>query len=174
VVDYMGKMICGWDEERLLEYGTGGLDSDTRASLKRHFADCGACRAFVAGQHSVWAALDAWEAPPVSAGFDRALHRRMADAAGWGDRLARWFRPAWVRRGLPLMAAAGALVVAAVVWQRPAAAPISRSAGRGAASVKPVQIDQLRPDQVEGALQEMETLQEFDGMIRPDSGNSEM
>ena len=67
----MDKMVCGFGEETLLDYAGGMGDSDDRDAVERHLEACPACRDFVAAQRALFAALDTWEAPDVSAGFDR-------------------------------------------------------------------------------------------------------
>ncbi|MGD0499025.1 MAG: zf-HC2 domain-containing protein [Bryobacteraceae bacterium] len=163
----MGATNCGWNEETLLEYGAGRLDSRTRASVERHLEVCAACREAAAGQQALWAALDAWEAPPVAADFDRRLYRRMEEDVPWRERMLRLFRPALVRRGLPIAAAAGLAVAAVILIERPAASPPVPAANAQ-------QVEPLRPDQGESALQDMEMLQEFNGLIRPDAGESRL
>jgi anti-sigma factor RsiW len=163
----MGATNCKWDEETLLAYGAGRLDPQTRESVEQHLEGCASCREAAAGQQAVWAALDAWDAPPVGADFDRRLYRRMKEEIPWRERILRLFRPALVRRGLPITAAAGLMVAAVVFFVRPAAPP-------PAPKTDAQQVEALRPDQVESALQDMEMLQEFNGLIRPDAGNSEM
>jgi hypothetical protein len=59
------------------------------------------------------------------------------------------------------------MVAAVVVFEKPAARP-------PAPKTDAQQVEALRPDQVESALQDMEMLQEFNGLIRPEAGNSEM
>jgi anti-sigma factor RsiW len=158
----MSRMDCGENEEALMAYAAGGLDQAGRANLERHLAECATCRELVGGQRAVWNALGAWDAPPVSADFDRRLYDRIEREVSWWDRALRPFRPALARQWLPIMAAACLLLAAGVV--------VHRSADVGPAPQKAsAQLESLRPEQVEGALEDMELLQEFDGLVRPDS-----
>ena len=158
---------CRGRTELLLEYAAGGLDAAGREAVEKHLGECGPCRDLVAGQQRVWAALDGWEAPPVSEDFDRRLHARIAREGSWWDRIPRLFSPALLRRGLPLAAAAGLALVAILVMSRPAPVPPAPLA-----QVR--QVEPLRPDQVETALQDMEMLREFNGLVRPDPADSKM
>src|SRR5260370_42315822 len=56
--------------------------------------------------------MDSGEAPPVSQDFNRRLYRRIEQEVSVWDMLARPFRPLFVRRGLPVAAAACLLVMA--------------------------------------------------------------
>ena len=158
---------CRGETELLLEYAAGGLDAAGREALERHMEECGPCRDFVAGQRAVEAALDRWEAPPVSADFDRRLYARIAREDSWWDQIPRLFSPALIRRGLPIAAAAGLFLVAFLVMNRPESV---RQAPPAAAR----QVEPLRPDQVETALQDMEMLREFNGLVQPDPADSKM
>jgi hypothetical protein len=151
----------------LLEYAAGGLDAAGREAVERHIGECGPCRDLVADQRGVWAALDGWEAPPVSVDFDRRLYARIAREESWWDRILRLFSPVLMRRGLPVAAAAGLALVAILVMSHPAPVPPAPLA-------KVQQAEPLRPDQVETALQDMEMLREFNGLVRPDPADSKM
>src|SRR5690349_3128736 len=89
----------------LLDYCSRKLDAERTLILERHIELCPACREFAENQRAVWSALDSWEAAPVSADFDRRLYARIAEPAGWRDRLASMLRPVMVYRGVPAMAA---------------------------------------------------------------------
>ncbi len=77
--------------ELLLAHVSRTLDAERAAVLEEHMARCAACRDYYAAQLAVWAALDHWEAPPVSADFDRRLYRRIEAVSRPWD-LARVFR----------------------------------------------------------------------------------
>jgi anti-sigma factor RsiW len=158
---------CRGETELLLEYAAGGLDAAGREAVERHIEECGPCRDFVAGQRAAWAALDGWEAPPVSGDFDRRLYARIAREASWRDWIPRPFSPALMRRGLPVAAAAGLALVAVLVMNRP-------ESDRPAPPAAAQQVEPLRPDQAETALQDMEMLREFSGLVRPDPADSKM
>ena len=152
---------CREETELLLEYAAGGLDAADREAVERHMEACGPCREFVAGQRAVWAALDRWETPPVAEDFDRRLYARIARESSWWDRITRLFSSAPIRRGLPVVAAAGLVLAAFLVINRSEPAPLAPPAAAR-------QVEPLGPDQVETALQDMEMLREFSGLVRPD------
>jgi anti-sigma factor RsiW len=135
----------GGNAEALLAYCSRKLEAENAALLERHIEVCPACREFVEGQRAVWAALESWEAAPVSADFDRRL-----------------FRPLLFRQGVPVAAAAGLLLVATALIQRPVYVP------PGSAQVV------VRPEQAEHALQDMEMMREFNRLISPDSAEPTM
>jgi hypothetical protein len=72
-----------------------------------------------------------------------------------------------MRRGLPVAAAAGLALVAVLVMNRP-------ESDRPAPPAAAQQVEPLRPDQAETALQDMEMLREFSGLVRPDPADSKM
>jgi anti-sigma factor RsiW len=139
------------------------LDGETAAAIEAHVHACPACARILAGQRSVSEALDLWEAPPVSADFDRRLYRRIEQEVPWWDFLLRPFRPRLGARFLPITAAAGLLVAAGLWIERPGEvpAPASRSA----------QVDALPPDQAASALEDMQMVQEFSNLVRQDSAD---
>jgi len=148
--------------ERLLAYCAGKLDSQAAAALEEHIRSCPGCADFVKEQRAVWEALDGWETAPVSADFDRRMHRRIQQEVSWWDLLMRPFRPLMARQGLPVAAAACLVIAAGVMLQRPAAVPpefIPQSAQVNAAS----------PDQLEHAIDDMEILRELNHLVRPDA-----
>jgi anti-sigma factor RsiW len=164
----MSRMECGESADLLLRFAAGRLDPEAGARIERHLLACASCREFAAGQRAVWDALDAWETAPVSPDFDRRLYRRIESEGAWWARLMAPFRPAPIRRGLPVAAAACFALVAGimVVDRSPGVRPPPRKAS--------VQVESLRPDQVESALEEMEMLREINGLVRPDSAPSAM
>ena len=102
-------------------------------------------------KRSVDQALDLWEAPPVSADFDRRLYRRIEQDVPWWHFLVR------PNRFLPVAAAAGLLIAAGIWVGQPGITPAPRSAGI-----------ELPPDQAESALHEMEMIEEFNRLVRSD------
>jgi len=149
----------------LLEYVSGGLSETREGALEGHLAECPACREFVRGQQSAWRALELWEAPPVSADFDRRLRQRIAEESTWWERL---LRPFGVRQLLPVAASAALLVAAGVLIERPPAPPPV------AAHVVTVEMEALQPDQVVQALDEMDALSEFNHSLKADSAEPRM
>src|ERR1017187_4117333 len=163
----MSRIDCGENADLLMEFVAGRLDAEARARLERHMEVCPACREFADGRQSVWKALDAWESAPVSPDFDRRLYRRIEREVSWWDRVLRPFRPALIRQGLPIAAAAGLALMAGIVMVRPTVV-------RPAPEKSSIQVESLRPDQVESAVEDMEMLQEINGLVRPDSAESTM
>jgi hypothetical protein len=74
--------------EILLDYCSQRMDPDRAAEFRLHVADCGDCQQVVEAQESVWNALDAYEAVPVSMDFDRKLWARIEaeDSQSWWQR----------------------------------------------------------------------------------------
>lgn len=164
----MSRMICGENAESLMEFVAGRLDAEAQARMERHLESCSACRELAAGQRAVWETLDGWKAAPVSPDFDRRLYARIEQPISWRDRLIGSFRPATLRWGLPLAATAGLVVMAGMIL-------VDRSGGvRPAPEKASIQLETLRPDQAEGALEDMEMLQEIDGVVRPAAAASTM
>ena len=148
----------------LLSYSSRNPDAARSSEWERHLESCSACREFVAGQQAVWQALDAWEAPAVSGDFDRRLLRRIELESQPGRPWwVRWLHPGGpllVRRGLPIAAAAGLLIVAGWMLGRPSLsrAPLPRSP----------QVEALQPEQVEHAFDDMQMLGDFTRVTRSD------
>jgi anti-sigma factor RsiW len=149
----------------LLAFGSGTLEPDTSIKLQRHVDSCAACRQFVEKQSAVWEALDLWEAPPVSADFDRRLYQRIEQQVSWWQKLFRPLRPVFQYRSLPIAAAAGVLIMAGLLLDRPVAAPVP-------APQQTAQVEGLQPDQVEHAIDEMEMLNQFNHLMRSDPADS--
>jgi anti-sigma factor RsiW len=157
-------------KELLLAHSTERLEAGRSALLDEHIQACPACRAFVAAQDAVWSALDAWEAAPVSADFDRRLYERIEKEVSWWDLLIRPFRPLMMRQGLPIAAAAVVLLVAGFLMQRPGG--ISLSSVPESAEVETAA--PVAQEQAEHALQEMEMMREFNSLVRPEAGDPRM
>ena len=153
--------------ELLLAYCARKLDAESTAILERHMEICPACREFSSGQRAVWEALDAWEAAPVTLDFDRRLYRRIDREVSWWQLLMRPVRPALVRQGLPIAAAACVLVMAGVLLERPASAP-------PVAQPQSAQVEAIQPDQVDHALDAMYMLGEFSSRMPRDAADSKM
>lgn len=151
--------------EILLGYCAQKLDAKTAAVLEAHIEICPACREFAEAQKAVWKSLDAWEAAPVSADFDRRLYARIEKEVSLWDLLLRPFRPLLARQGLPI-AAAAVVIMAGVLLDRPSVspAPISETS----ATVE------VAPDQAEPTLQEMETMRDLNRLMRPEGADSKI
>ena len=149
----------------LLAYSSGRLEPESTVRLQRHLEACPGCRQFVESQSAVWRALDSWEAPPVSIDFDRRLYQRIEQQVSWWDMLLRPFRPVLQSRGLPIAAAAGVLIVAGVLLDRPAAVP-------AAPPQQSAQVEVLQPDQVQHAVDEVEMLSQFNHLMRSEPADT--
>jgi anti-sigma factor RsiW len=144
--------------ERLLEYTAGRLAGDEAAALKSHLEVCARCREFAQQQQTVWQALEAWEAEPVSPDFERRLFARIdRTPVSWWARLSGQV----MHHAMPVAAAAGVMILAGVVLERPAVKPVEPPQVSA-------QVETLGPDQVQNALDDMETLRDFNHLVRPD------
>jgi anti-sigma factor RsiW len=146
--------------ETLLAYCSRTLDPEAAALLERHMARCPACAEFAAGQKAVWDALDAWDSQPASLDFDRRLYARIGERVSLWEWLARPFRPAFARQGLPIAAAACLLVMVGIMLERPGDVPLPASSQT---------VEAVPPDQVETALDDMEMLRQLQAMTRSES-----
>jgi len=153
--------------ELLLAYCSRNLDAERSAELEEHMRGCPSCREFDQGQRAVSEALDTWEAAPVSLDFDRRLYQRIQQEVSWWDLLVRPFRPLLFRQGLPIAATAGLVLMAGLLFQRPATVPRS-------ATPESAQVEAMPPEQVEHALDEMEMVREFNRLVRPDTTEPKM
>lgn len=149
----------------LLTYSSDRMSADSAAPLQRHVESCPACQRFLAQQAEVWDALDLWKPEPVTADFDSRLYQKIERQVSWREMFLRPFRPLFAARGLPIAAAAGLVIMAAVLLDRPAAAP-------PAPVPVSAQVETLQPDQVEHALDEVEMLHAFNHLMRSDPSDS--
>jgi anti-sigma factor RsiW len=149
----------------LLAYTARRLDAASAAIFEQHIDGCPACREFADAQQAVWSALDAWEAAPVSPDFDRRLYRRIEERGSWWNILLQPFRPAFVRQGLPIAAAACLLVMVGILIDRPAGETVV---------IPAVQTEVVQADQVDTALEDMEMLREFHRTVRADATRTSM
>jgi anti-sigma factor RsiW len=154
--------------EILLAYCARKLDAGSSAILEEHIKICPACREFAEGQQSVWKALDAWEAAPVSPDFDRRLYARIEKEVSLWDLILRPFRPLLVRQGLPIAAAAGVVIMAGFLLDRPA------GMNPGAPPETSANVEAVAPEQAEPTLQEMEMMRELNRMVHPENANSKI
>jgi len=160
-------MESGGNAEYLLDYASGELNPGMRAQIEQHLSACPACRKFAANQRTVWQALDSWEPAEVSIDFDRKLYQRIEQQVTWWTRLTRPLNPLF-RNAVPIAAAAGLVMVAGFLMNRPATAPPVTPSEESAV------VETLQPEQVETALEDMETLREFSHLVRPDSAEPKM
>jgi hypothetical protein len=122
------------------------------------------CSGLTGAHASVDSALDLWEAPAVSADFDRRLYRRIESDVRWWEFLLRPLGGPVAARGFTIAAAALVLLAAGLWIERPGAFPMAPAAS--------ATIEALPPDQAEHALQDMETMQEFGRLLPADSADS--
>jgi anti-sigma factor RsiW len=153
----------GQVEGVLLAYSSGELNTQETEEFEDHLRLCVSCREKASAQVAAWSALDLWEAPAVSADFDRQLHARIENEVSWWDRL---MRPVLVRRGLPVAAAAAAIIAAVLVVQ-PSAPP-------SPAVPESAQVQAVSPDQAEHALQDMEALRDFSHLLHSEANQPQM
>jgi anti-sigma factor RsiW len=157
-------MEAGGNAELLLDRAAGKLKADVRQQMEQHIQACHACSKFAGAQQSVWQALDAWEPADVSLDFDRRLYARIEQDVPWWTRLMRPLNPLF-RHSVPIAAAAGVVIMAGLLMNRPIAAPVTPA--------QSAQVEGLQPDQLQGALEEMETLREFNHLV-PDHVDPKM
>src|ERR1035441_2561736 len=159
------------DAQLLLDYCARKLEPESEARLRGHIVACGACREFARSQGAVWEALDAWEAAPVSADFDRRLSRRIEARVSWWDPLLRPFRSplrtAMVWRTLAATAAAGLMLTAGILLEHSAISPAPPPNDMA-------QVDSVQPELVERTLDAMEMLNEFSRHVGADSPGSKL
>lgn|SRR5581483_1245831 len=144
-----------------LAFSAHRLEPPETARLQKHLESCSTCREFVEKQQAVWQALDLWEAPPIAADFDRRLYQRLDQKETWQDRWLRPLRVLLVRQGLPVAAAACLIVVAGLVSQRPPDVSHPRHAQTA--------VENLQPDQVDHALDDLQMLGDFTSAARSDA-----
>jgi hypothetical protein len=164
------KMTCPMqtgNADILLDYCARALDAERTAMLESHMAHCRECNEMARGQAEIWAALDAFDAEPVSAGFDRKLYARIAES----ERVPAWERfwapvreylhgrPAW--QPVLSVAAASAMVAVVLLVRADLAQP-------GPATESAV--DARGVEQAERLLEDLEMLRLLEGPAPADSG----
>ena len=158
-------MELGGNGELLLDYAAGKLKAGAREQMEQHLAACSACREFAGAQQVVWQALEDWEPAEVSLDFDRRLYARIEQDVTWWTRLLRPLHPLF-RHSVPIAAAAGVIVMAGLLMNRPPAIPASPVPHSA-------QVEALQPEQVESALDDMEMLRQFNHLV-PDNASPKM
>lgn len=152
-------MEAGGNADLLLDYAAGKLKADIREQFEQHVKVCAACHEVAGTQNSVWQALDEWEPAEVSLNFDRRLYERIEQQqTPWWSRL--------FRHSVPVAATAGVLVMAGLMMYRPGAAPPAQTPTTA-------QVESLQPEQLQSALDEMESLREFSHLV-PDTPDAKM
>ena len=161
-------MICpleAGNEGLLLDYAAGKLKADVRAQVERHVETCAACNRYAGAQQTVWQAFDNWEPAEVSLDFDRRLYARIEQDGSWWARLMRPLSPL-LRHSVPIAATAGLIVVAGLLMNRPAGMP-------PAPAPQSAQVENLQPEQLQSALDDMEMLRQFNQLV-PDNAGPKM
>jgi anti-sigma factor RsiW len=138
-------------EELLVNYVFGSLDLDTANTYRHHLDTCPECQELVDLQIAVHKTMGEWEAPTVSADFDRKLLSRIRETAAAPSawlRFVRWI--GWPPAQYPVrwaMACApvAALAIGLAFWP---AAPVDTAL---------VEADDLQ--EVERTLDDLEALQ---------------
>lgn len=108
--------------------------------------------ALAAARRSVEDALELWEAPAVSADFDRRLYRRIEQDVRWWSFLVR------PQRLVPVGVAIGAVIAAGLWIGQPGVTPGPRTAA----------VEAMPPEQAEDALHEMQMIEELNRLVRSD------
>lgn len=145
--------------EILLSYCARSLEAEQVAQIEQHLTACAECRAWAAEQQTVWAAMDAWEAEPVSADFDAALFARIASTeqpSVW----QRWSEPVrqFLQGGLgwrPVLSAGAlalTLVVALSIENPFRTEPVGQT----------VKLEAQEIEQAERALEDLEMLRQLE------------
>ncbi len=145
-------MNCQAVKERIIaQSGRPNLSPE----VESHLWVCADCSKVYLEQQALWRALDAWEAPEVSAGFERRLFARIGKASPWAPFgwLLRLFRP--LQPAFPA-ALACVVLLAAVVVQRTREAPVVETA----AAVQTAEREEVR--QIETALNDIQMLNELE------------
>lgn len=141
--------------ELLLAYTARRLDPAKTAILESHMDVCPECAEFRVRQELVWQALDAWEAPSVTADFNRRLYQRIESeaAAPWYVRL---FTTPWVvwKPAIPL-ACAALVVVAGFLFDHPLSV-------NSPAATPAIRVSVTEAEQVENALDDLQLLRQLD------------
>jgi hypothetical protein len=154
------------NREILVAYSSRALNGGDAQRLEAHLQSCSACREFVRGQRVVWEALEDWEAPTATADFDCRLYARMEREGSWWQRMRGRMGVLLVYRALPV-AAVAALLVVGVLLERPLAPRVP------APQLTTAHVE-LQPDQVVHELDEMEVLDQFNHMMKPDTSTPRM
>jgi anti-sigma factor RsiW len=170
------------ETQLLLDYCAHALAAERVGHVETHIESCPQCQEFIVSQRALSEALDLWQPPPVPEDFNRRVYQRLdADAARpawWSAWVPNWvpslvpsallrpFHPVWLRRGLPVAAAACLLVTAGVLLERPVT--------RVNIPKDMAQVESVQPEQVEQALDTMDLLSEFSHHVRTDGQESKL
>lgn len=153
------KRKPGPSSEQLLDFCSERLQAPTRALVQAHLDLCPECREQVRQQLVVASALDQWQVPELSSGFNRELWAKL-DAEP-----ARSAFPAWLslsgkkRFAFPAVALVVALALFAFFTASfqpgpgPSQVPVQAQGGSG--------VDILEAEQAEQVLEDLEMLDEL-------------
>ncbi len=155
-------MKCNLKQEERAEL----LLKHTSGAATSHFELCPACHEASLSQASLWKALDAWNMPDVSSGFNRGLYAKIdaALAQPWYERLAASIRPLFARPSLAL-GLAGIVVAAGFVFDHlsgPVATAFSAHPNYASAGAVALPVSSREAEQVEKTLDDLEMLRQFD------------
>jgi anti-sigma factor RsiW len=154
------------ETEILVAYSSGLLESERTPALSAHLETCAACREFVHAQKAVWDVLDVWQAPPVSADFNRRLYQQIEQPSSWFDRVLRSLQWSGFRQAIPIAASAGLVLMAGLLLQHNFTTPAEQ---RHEATMEAIQ-----PEELENALSEMEALSQLSRPVHAESPDSKM
>ena len=143
----------------LLDYSAGRLNRAHAAEFEKHLRACSRCSDLYDAQAAVWDALSLWEAPVVSADFNRRLWQQIDSQAlePWYVRLRASLHMTGWKPMLPL-AAAMIAVVAGFVMDHPGRS-FPHSAG---------QFSIVEAEQVQQTLEDIQLLHQFNNVARPE------
>lgn len=168
------KMTCPLQTDNadvLLDYCARVLDPERKEMLEVHMAHCADCRELAESQAQIWAAMDLYDAEPISADFDRKLYAKIAER----ETVPVWERywapvreylqgqPAW-KPVLSIAAASAALALVFLV-RNDVPAPVAPSA---------IVIDVREVEQAERALEDIEMLRQLEAPVVADSAQKDV
>ncbi len=155
-------MKCNLKQEERAEL----LLKHTGDAAASHFELCPACREDSLSQSALWKALDSWNMPDVSSGFNRGLYAKIdaSLAQPWYERLAASIRPMFAQPSLAL-GLAGIVVAAGFVFDHsagPGASAVSARPSYASAGAVALPVSNREAEQVERTLDDLEMLRQFD------------
>jgi anti-sigma factor RsiW len=163
--------------ELLFAYVDGTLEAKELAALEAHIAQCEPCHEMVAGQRNLWQTMDVWEAPAVSADFNRNMHAFVAREAAKSSWATRWSAVVDQLAGLltvkNLMVPAGAmalLVAGFMVVDRPVQTrqePVAQVAAPQVLNEK-AGMEDSEARQIEHVVDDLEALDKLDAALKPE------
>jgi hypothetical protein len=143
---------------------SGKLEGWPAGEFGNHVRGCADCRKAVEEQRALWRSLDEWSAPPVSGDFNRRLYARIENEGSWWEVALRRVWGLAGKRGLPVAATAGVVLLAGLLLRQPGAPPM-------ASNPESAEVVAVGAEQAESALADMEMMREFSSLMR--SANSQ-